>query len=84
MAKYKRVYCCRDCGKIYPRSFPQYCSRCGLQLAFNDGAATGAAEKVRARRTITGRWKVKGPAEPFRPKDIQHKYVKENQNEKNR
>lgn len=74
MARYRKVFRCRDCGKIYPRRIPQCCSRCGLQFVFLDGDVTGALETVKARRTITGRWKTAGPADKFKPEDIQHEY----------
>lgn len=69
MGKYREVYRCKSCEKIYAKNIPYFCDRCGMKIGRPTpiiiqmlGAAevtpTEQCEKVLARKNIFG-WKVR-------------------------
>ena len=69
MGKYKRVCCCKKCGKIYPHGIPYICRKCGTEIGteiptifksirYGDVILTDNCEKVIAKKTLLG-WKIK-------------------------
>lgn len=68
MGKWKEVWRCKNCGKVYQTEIPEICIKCGERLgtASNFLAMFGISrvlqtdkcEKVIAKRTLLG-WKVR-------------------------
>lgn len=69
MGDWKKVYRCKECGKIYPNGIPLICGKCGTEIGITtpiiprmighkEVTPTKKCEKVIAKRGILG-WKVK-------------------------
>lgn len=69
MAKYKSVYRCKKCGKIYKYGIPYICGKCGTELGtkthiilqaigYGEVTLTDNCESVIAKKTLFG-WKLK-------------------------
>lgn len=70
MGRYREVFRCMECGKIYKNRIPYTCEKCGAGIGVEtpiifqvlgrgEVTLTDKCEKIIAKRTLFG-WKVKG------------------------